>query len=133
VPSRRLHSSSYSPVGWYVASYIHRFIVLAEQNDVPGKRFTIWENTVLVKATTPTEAYEKAVRVGKQGCKPYANGLGQRVRFVFEGLTSLLPVYEDIADGSEISWMSRSLQLKTVKAKVKSKLELEAFKRTSVA
>jgi hypothetical protein len=51
-----------SPVGWYVGSYLLRFIVLSETgNDDPECRFLVWENTVLVKAANLDEAYDKVV------------------------------------------------------------------------
>jgi len=38
-----------SPVGWYVGSYVIRFIELEEAgNDDPEREFPVWENTVIV-------------------------------------------------------------------------------------
>jgi hypothetical protein len=42
------------------------------------------------------------------------------VRWVFEGVTELLPVYEDIEDGAEIMWAQHSPKmLKTLRHLVK--------------
>jgi len=93
-----------SPVGWYVASYVLRFIQLSEPgNDDPDKMFPTRENTILVKATSLDEAYDKAVGFAAMETRPYKGGeTGVDVQWVYEGITSLVPVYEELADGSEI-------------------------------
>lgn len=92
-----------SPVGWYVASYLLRFVVLgAEGNDDPERRFLSWENTVIVEATDLHEAYDKVVSIGREEIEPYKGGPdGVPVQWVFEGM---LPIYETLEDGSEIMW-----------------------------
>ncbi len=102
--NRQIINSSTSPVGWYVASYILRFVALNEDNEREAKRFKVWENTILIQASSPEEAYKKVTSYAEKESQPYENNLGQTVRFIFEGLTSLLPVYEELADGSEILW-----------------------------
>ena len=64
----------------------------------------------------------------KLNCKPYTNSLGKRVQFTFEGLTSLLPIYDELEDGVEVSWTVHEYKaIKTVKNMVKKKSELEVF------
>jgi hypothetical protein len=102
-----LHSAkNISPVGWYVGSYLIRFVELeAEGNDDPENQFLSWENTVIVKANDLHEAYDKVVSVAMQDTKPYKGGPeGIPVQWVFEGVTELLPIYEELEDGSEIMW-----------------------------
>ena len=49
----------------------------------------------------------------------------------FEGLTSLLPIYETIEDGTEILWKEiTGRSVKKIKSFVKKKNELEAFDDT---
>jgi hypothetical protein len=125
---RKYKSKDISPVDWYIASYIHRFIVIGEDNEDLKKRFLAWKNTIIIKAKSPDEAYKKAIKIGKQGCKPYTNTDGERVRFVFEGLTTLLPIYEDLEDGAEILWAEhKNRSLKKIRRWIKSKKELEVF------
>ncbi|MBP8963458.1 MAG: DUF4288 domain-containing protein, partial [Opitutaceae bacterium] len=96
-----LHTSkNVSPVGWYVASYLIRFIELeAEGNDDPEKRFLSWENTVIVKADDLLAAYDKVVAIALENTAPYKGGpQGIPVQFVFEGVTELLPIYEELED-----------------------------------
>ena len=57
-------SKNIAPYGWYVGSYLSRFIALAEDgNDDPERRFLTWENTVLVRASDLDEAYDKIVKI----------------------------------------------------------------------
>jgi hypothetical protein len=95
-----------SPVGWYVASYLLRFVELDRKDiDDPEAKFLSWENTVLVKAIDLDEAYDKTVRIAEESTKPYKGGPdGVDVQWQFEGVTQLVPVYEQIEDGAEIMW-----------------------------
>jgi len=95
-----------SPVGWYVGSYVIRFIELEEAgNDDPEREFIVWENTVIVRAANLDEAYRKVVAVAESTTKPYRGGLeGVPVQWVFEGITELLPIFDELEDGAEIMW-----------------------------
>ncbi|MBV9636660.1 MAG: DUF4288 domain-containing protein [Methylobacteriaceae bacterium] len=107
-----------SPVGWYVGSYMIRFIELAEEgNDDPERIFTVWENTVLVRATSIDEAFEKIERIGRSETEPYKGGPppGVDVQWLFEGVTEVLPVYEEIEDGVEIMWAEWRRKLKNIR------------------
>ena len=113
-----------SPTGWYVASYLIRFIELEnESNDELDNRFTAWENTVLVKAGNVNEAYDKVVKIASEYTVPYKGGSqGVPVRWVFEGVTELLPIYEELADGSELMYKElNSTKLKNIKKRVRPK------------
>ena len=47
-------SSETSPVGWYIGSYLLRFVELNEAgNDDPDASFLVWENTVIVWRMVP--------------------------------------------------------------------------------
>ena len=124
--------SATSPVGWYYASYVLRFTELTDgsRND-PERKFLTWENTVLIQAGSLEEAYEKVTKLGRQATKPYRGGEeGVPVRWRFEGITELIPIYEKLQDGAEIAWTDYGLRkLKTVKKWVRSK---SAFKKRLV-
>lgn len=110
------YSSDISPVGWYIATYQVRFVELADKrkND-PKRRFTTWENTVLVRAKTLDNAYRKVVEIGNAHTEPYKGGPDAKtavdVQWLFEGIIELLPVYEEIEDGAEIMWGERTRTL----------------------
>ena len=53
------------PVGWYIGSYLLRFVVLGEarnDNDPEPEIYRLGKNTVLVKAENLGEAYDKDCR-----------------------------------------------------------------------
>lgn len=113
-----------SPVGWYVASYLLRFIELDDvDKDNPEKRFLSWENTVLVQAKSLDEAFIKVTKLARAATKPYRGGdKSVPVKWVFEGITSLLPIYEQLEDGAEIAWAEHpSRKLKTLRTWVRPK------------
>jgi hypothetical protein len=105
-------SADISPVGWYVGSYLLRFVELDEPgNEDPDARFMAWENTVIVRARDLDEAFRKIELVGMQGTEPYQGGPeGVPVRWIFEGITELLPIYEPLEDGAEIMWEERDAE-----------------------
>jgi hypothetical protein len=118
-----------SPTGWWIASYIER----AAWDDVPrtsgSSRCTAWENTIILKAKDRESAYRKAVRIGTSNKSTFSDSRGKRTgRWIFEGLTSLLPIYDEFEDGAEILWLDQSGRtLKKLRAMVKKKNDLEAF------
>lgn len=100
------YSKDISPVGWYVASYVLRFIELdAPGNDDLDGEFPVWENTVIVRAGNLDDAYKKVVALAESETAPYKGGdEGVPVQWLFEGVTELLPIYEPLEDGAEIMW-----------------------------
>ena len=111
------YDKNVSPVGWYFGSYLLRFIELDDvKKDDPERRFLSWENTVLVKAKSIEMAYEKIEKIGKQSSKPYKGGdQGIPVQWEYLGVTEILPVYEEIADGAEIAWGEKTRKLKNLR------------------
>lgn len=99
-----------SPVGWYYASYLLRFVELDDgRRDEAGRRFISWENTVIVEASSAARAYAKVEKIGRAASKPYRGGAnGVRVRWEYLGITEFLPIHEQIADGAEIAWLERA-------------------------
>ena len=120
-----------SPVGWYVASLVERFEFYDEDIASANHRCEAWENLVLIKAETPDEAYRKVVALGKlHNRSEMWTPAGRKGAWRFEGISSLLPVYEELEDGAEIRWTKhQNKAVKTIKAKVKRKAQLEAFRK----
>jgi hypothetical protein len=46
------------------------------------------------------------------------------VQWIFEGVTEVLPVYEEIEDGAEIMWAEYSRKLKTIRKSTKGKKQV---------
>jgi hypothetical protein len=118
-----------SPVGWYYGSYLLRFIELDDkQLTNPEKRFSSWENTVIVKAKSLDAAYSKVEKIAKAETKPYLGGsAGVRVKWEYLGVTELLPIYEKLVDGAEIAWTKRApRKLKALRSYVRPR---QAFRQ----
>lgn len=119
---QKKYDKNISPVGWYVGSYLIRFIELEDNNNYDSEaRFLSWENTVIVKAENMDEAYNKIVELAQLTTAPYKGGeKGVPVQWIFEGVTELLPIYEEIEDGAEIMWAEHlPRKLKNLKKLVK--------------
>ncbi len=129
-PDSKKPATFESPVNWYVAKVLIRFELVGENTENLNRRCTAWENTILVKAENVEEAYSKALVFGKQEESEYINTDGKKVRWIFEGLTSLLAIYEELEDGAEIIWSEyENKSVRKIKSWVLPKEELEVFDR----
>ena len=116
--------------GWWIASYIERFEYYDEDKSNIARRCLAWENTVLIRARSRDQAYRKAVALGRlsNGNEAWDSETKRRGAWRFEGLTELLPVYEELRDGAEILWKEYDNRtVKTVKSFVKRKRDLSVF------
>lgn len=119
-----------SPFGWWIAAYIERFEYDDENQENPNRRCLAWENTIIIKARNREAAYKKAEKVGRlgDGNEGYSTEDGRRGRWRYDGLTSLLPIYEELEDGAEILWKEyENRSVKKIRSLVKAKEELECF------
>jgi uncharacterized protein DUF4288 len=119
-----------SPHGWWIASYLERFEYYDDKRDNPNRRCLAWENTILVKARNRDQAWRKAIAKGREGegSEAWDAATGRKGAWHFEGLTSLLPVYEELEDGAEILWREHAGRtVRTIRSLVKKRAELEAF------
>tara|TARA_R110002073_G_scaffold77735_5_gene188046 strand:- start:286 stop:528 length:243 start_codon:yes stop_codon:yes gene_type:complete len=73
-----------------------------------------------------SEAYDKLVQEAKLDSKPYKGGSeGVPVKWIFEGVTELLPIYEELEDGAELMYREHSrTKLKNLRKRVLTKKEL---------
>ena len=112
-----------SPFGWYVGSYLLRFIELEEDGNFDDeKQFLTWENTRLIKADNLDDAYDKLEKMAKEETEPYKGGPdGVDVQWIYEGITDLLPIYDELEDGAELFFSESKKKLKTLKKLVGKK------------
>jgi hypothetical protein len=122
-----------SPYGWWIASYLERFEYYDEDRRNLNRRCLAYENTILVKAQDREEAWRKAVTQGRLGQgSDCSDDTGRRGSWHFEGLTSLLPVYDELVDGAEVLWaVHAGRSVRKIRALVKGKRQLEVFKDRS--
>lgn len=90
---------------WYIAEIIEKCepVLRNEENEL--RRVTTYGNHHLIKAKNPKEAYEKAIKIGKESNFKFINENKVEMEWIFVGIGDLIPIYEDnIEDGSEIMW-----------------------------
>ena len=117
-----------SPHGWWIGSYVERYEFNDEDRSNLNRRCDAYENTVILKAKNREEAYRKLVALASlEGCE-CGPANGRKGFWRFEGVTDLLPIYEQLEDGAEVLWHHhRNLAVKTVKKLVTPKQELPIF------
>lgn len=89
---------------WYIAEIIEKCEPVDRNENLDLRRVTTWGNFHLIKADTPEKAYEKAVKIGKDGEYKFINADKHEMEWVFVGIADLIPVCEDIEDGAELMW-----------------------------
>ncbi len=88
---------------WYLAD----LIVEIRVEDDP--RSVVHINTVLVKACSPDDAYDKALQLGEQQVgESYLNPAGKKVEMRFVGLKDLSVIYEKLEHGAELFFAETS-------------------------
>ena len=83
---------------WYLADVVLEHRIDGEPQNV------VHVNTHLIEASSPEEAYEKALALGRRGEHEYENTDGRRVRVVFRGLRELNVIHEELEDGAELMY-----------------------------
>ena len=85
-----------SDAEWYIAELVIEITVHG------GRCNVVHRNMVLVKASSPGEAYDKAIQFGKGNETEYKNLRGQLVEIRFRGVSKLDVMYEPLGDGAEL-------------------------------
>lgn len=110
---------------WYIAGIVERSENVGTGRSNPNRRGLTWLNHVLINADSPEKAYDKALRIGKAGTHRYKSTAGSTVQWKFIGIAELLPIYEDIADGAEITWSDLGyISAKRAQAMARNRREL---------
>jgi len=79
-----------SPVGMYVATYIQRFEFEDEDTRNPNRRCRAWENMMLVRGSSPKNAYSRALQRVGEDLAVWRDANGAKGKLMFEGFTSFL-------------------------------------------
>jgi hypothetical protein len=90
---------------WFLAEVVERAEGVNQGELNPNQRFLTWMNTLLIRATDLSDAYDKAIKVAnKRYPVQYKAIAGNSVQWKVLGLSSLKQIEEGLKDGSEISW-----------------------------
>lgn len=128
-PSKAIPSKNKSPYGWWIASLVERFEYYDEDKNNLNRRCLAWVNTILIQAHDREEAYRKALEYGSysEGSEAW-DDTGRKGCWRFEGIATLLPIYDQLEDGAELLWEEHeNRSVKTVQSWVRQKEELETF------
>jgi hypothetical protein len=111
---------------WYLADVVERSEAVGADKSNPSRRCLTWVNTLLVRASSLSAAYDKAMKIArKEYTSRYKAVSGRTVQWTVLGISSLVPIYESLNDGSEIAWTDRGyLSAKRSEAMVVSKRAL---------
>jgi hypothetical protein len=105
---RKTMPNTRSPTGWYYCSYLLRLTLAGSPSaQDPEARFLSYENTVLIRADSSLEAYDKTLRIARENETSYTNEHQQDVQWKLVGITDILPIYEALGDGAEIAFTPR--------------------------
>lgn len=116
--------------GWWIFREAERWVPRRRAGQTAPKRFPVWENTRLVRADSREEAYRKAVAMCRAVHPSKTNGGEWR----FAGISLLLPIYEELADGAELLWTDRGRMTDAgIKKLVRSRRQLPVFDDTEPA
>ena len=109
--------------GWYVAEIVEEITVQDDPRNV------IHQNLVLVRANSPDEAYEKAIKIGEGGETSYDNPSGKTVRIRFRGLSKLEKLEEELEDGAELTFRYKvGVSEEELRSMVRSRERLAVFR-----
>jgi hypothetical protein len=111
---------------WFLADIVERAEEVGRSRENPQRRCLTWINTILVQAEDIEAAYDKALRIGRENyTSRYKAASGDTVQWKVLGVSSLVPIYEDIEDGAEIGWTSKGhISAKRGEAMVLTKKEV---------
>jgi len=113
---------------WFLADIVERAEMVGDDKTNPNRRCLTWTNTVLIQALSISEAYDKAIMIGRKNYSMrYKAASGRICNWKVLGLSSLVPIYEDIEDGAELGFVDEgAIAAKTSERMIKSKKEILA-------
>jgi hypothetical protein len=89
---------------WFIVEIIEKCEPVNHDENNDLRRVTTWGNHILIKADSVEKAFDKAVKIGKEGEYKFTNTDNLEMEWKFVGIGELLPIHEDIEDGAELMW-----------------------------
>ena len=108
---------------WFLAKMI-------EEIQVEGaKRNVVHVNYVIIEADSPEDAYQRAIKMGKQANHSYLNTRGKKVTIRFRGLSNLDVIHDPLEHGCEIMFREElGVSESAIRKLLASKKQLELFR-----
>lgn len=109
---------------WYLTGIVEQITV----EDDP--RHVVHVNTILIRADSPEEAYQEAMRLGANANLSYPNPEGKTVTMNFLGLHDLNVIHDELEHGAELSYREfKTTDEATIREWVSAKEDLGVFAR----
>ena len=89
---------------WFLVEIIEKYEPVDSDKTHELRRVTTYGNYHLINAETPSQAYDKAVTIGKRSNYKFTNSDKMKMKSEFLGIGDLLTIHENIEDGAEIMW-----------------------------
>lgn len=111
--------------GWWIYDEVEQWVSNRQRPLTDRSRCLVWVNTRIIRAKDRTQAYRKAVQLGRRG-SPSKTRAGE---WRFAGISMLLPIYEDLEDGAEILWKDLGrIPVARIRKLVKTRRQLPVFR-----
>ncbi len=118
---------------WFLVEIIEKYEPVDSDKTNELRRVTTWGNYHLISASNPSQAYDKALKIGKMSNYKFTNSDKIKMKSEFLGIGDLLPIYEDLQDGAEILWHNygfisakRSTKLTKTKVELVNQLKFKS-------
>lgn len=110
-------------IKWYFADLIVEIVV---DNSLGN---CVHQNTVLIRADSPEDAYEKALELGQEENSEYKNPEGITVQSTFRGIKNVCPIYDPLEHGAELYFEEvEDVSEEEIQNMIRSKEKLAIFK-----
>ena len=119
--TKTIHSSE---IKWYLSYEILCFEY--EKKKDTQEEILVWENLILIQANDPERAYLKAVNHGRLSEEKLLIN-DKKGLCKFKGIKKLVPIYEELSDGSEIEWREYEFTKDKLRKMIPPKKKLQAF------
>jgi hypothetical protein len=96
-----------SPFNWYLGTYVVGFnLVDVDHAHDLHEQYDGWEVSVMVKADSCEQAYDKIVQAAKRDTRHYVGELdGTSVDWEFKGVTELDPIFTEVNEVSDVVYV----------------------------
>ena len=107
---------------WYLAEIVEQINVEGHAGNI------VHTNVVLIRASSPEDAYQKALELGNIKNISYENPDGKRVEIRFKGLHDLNVIHDELEHGAELMYAEHNdMDDEAVQRWVTRKEELGVF------
>lgn len=89
---------------WYLVEILEKCEPLKSDLKKELRRVSTWGNYHLIKAKSPSHAFDKAMKIGEMNSFEFINTDKVEMKYEFLGIGDLLRIHENIEDGAEILW-----------------------------